>query len=236
MNPIRSSCRGAHRAPAFTLVELLVVIAIVAVMVTLSIAGIGKFTEKGRSVQALSQFRSLEVAMKSFDTEVGRPLVPSAERAAGRDTVYGDKGGLYSNDFVVAVLGGGAPTQWRSKEYPIKEYNPREETYLQLPFSEKARNGIGKDGALYDPWGREVMIAVNALKAPGSDGPLRDSAGGENDRILETYRIGEYEETKPRDQLFVFWSFGKDGKKGDEGHTKTSIVPLTGSDDVVSWR
>jgi len=236
VNLIRPPHRGSRKAPAFTLVELLVVISIIAVLVTLSIVGISKFTEKGRSVQALSQFRSLDTAMKSFETEVGRPLLPPAERSAGRDTVYGDKGGLYSNDFVVAVLGGDAPTQWRGKEFAIKETSPRAETYLQLPFSEKAKNGVGKDGALYDPWGREVMIAVNGFKGPGSDAPLRDENGGENDRILETYRIGEYKETKPREQSFVFWSFGKDGKKGKDGHTKTALVPLAGSDDVVSWR
>ncbi len=236
MNPLRQTQGPVRTAPAFTLIELLVVITIIAVLAALAFVGVGKFTERARSVQALSQFRDLEVGMRQFSTEYNRPLVPPQERAMGRDTVYGDSGGQYSNDFVVAVLAGSAETPWRGGETDISQVNPREETYVVLPFEPKKRNGVGNDGVFYDPWGREVMIGVNAYKGTQNDAPLRDEAGGENDRILETYRIGEYEDTKPREIEYAFWSFGADGKKGDGGATKTSIVRYAGSDDVISWK
>lgn len=236
MNTFAPTTRTRHLASGFTLVELLIVIVIIAALVALSFVGIGKFTDKGRMVQALAQFRDIETAMRGFETENNRPLLPTQERMAGRDTVFGDVGGQYSNDFVVAVLTGGAPTPWRATDFSIKEVNPRSETYLEFPYSERNMNGVGRDGALYDPWGREVMIAINAFKGPSNDAPLRDENGGENDRILETYRVGEYRDTKPRDQSFVFWSFGKDGKKGNGAPTKTARVNYKGSDDVASWQ
>jgi prepilin-type N-terminal cleavage/methylation domain-containing protein len=236
VNPFHSTTRARRRASGFTLVELLIVIVIIAALVALSFMGIGKFTDKGRMVQALAQFRDLETGMVAFEIENNRPMLPQQERMAGRDTVFGDVGGQYSNDFIVAVLMGDAPRPWRAAEVTFKDVNPRGETYLELPYSDRGSNGVGRDGVLYDPWGRELMIAVNAFKGPGNDAPLRDENGGENDRILETYRVGEYRDTKPRDQSFVFWSFGKDGKKGNGAPTKTARVNYIKSDDVISWQ
>jgi hypothetical protein len=104
---------------------------------------------------------------------------------------------------------------------------------MVFPLAPDKKSGVGSDGILYDPWGREIMVAVNSFNAPGQT--LRDFKSGENDRRLHTWGLAEYKETKPREQSFVFWSYGKDGKKGKNAPGPGDVVPLKGSDDVISW-
>ncbi len=92
---------------------------------------------------------------------------------------------------------------------------------------------MGKDGKLYDPWGREVMIAINTFNRSGY--PLLDFNNGQDDRRLHTWGLAEYKETKPQEQAYVFWSYGKDGKKGKGAANVNAIVPYANSDDVISW-
>lgn len=105
------------------------------------------------------------------------------------------------------------------------------------PVDKKA-NGVGPDGALYDPWGKEWMIAVNAFNGPNQE--LVDenkTTPGKNDKVLDTAGLAVYAETKPREEAFVMWTYGKDGKKGvvEAGRAKKQQPPLKGSDDVISW-
>ena len=228
IRPKNSACSKTRSG--FTLVELLVVIAIVAVLVALSFVGIGKFIENGRKVQALAQFKDLEIGMKMFETDYNRPPIPTSKRNVGVDTVYGDPGGLYSNGFLMAVLiGEEKEFPYEGETFSVKEVNPRGETFLELQFSPDKKNGVGKDGILYDPWGRELMIAVNT---PPFE---REFSDGTKDSRLHTWGLAEYTDRKPRNETFVFWSYGKDGKKGKNGQSPGSIVPYAGSDDVISW-
>jgi prepilin-type N-terminal cleavage/methylation domain-containing protein len=225
----KNSAKSQTRS-GFTLVELLVVIAIVAVLVALSFVGIGKFIENGRKVQALAQFKDLEIGLKMFETDYNRPPVPLSKRAQAEDTVYGDPGGIYKNDFVIAALiGEEKDFPYDGESFSVKDVNPRGEKFLELQFSPDKKNGVAKDGNLYDPWGNTLIIAINA--PPFS----QDFNGGRGDRRMHTYETGEYKETKPREQSFVFWSYGKDGKKGKGGTSPQAIVPYAGSDDVISW-
>lgn len=220
-----------NRRQGFTLVELLVVITIIAVLAMLSFAGANMFIDRGKKVQALSQFRDLSAGLQSYITENQRPPLPQANRDSGEDVVFGDKGGELTNDFVIAALYGDVSTlQGFNNKYPQEELNPRKESYLVLPMTAEKKNGMGPDAVVYDPWGRPIMIAINA--PPFQE----DIANGVKDRLLWTNGIGDYTETKPREQEFVFWAFGKDGKKGKGGGEKTAVVPYAGSDDVVSWQ
>ncbi len=227
--PSRLNSRG------FTLVELLVVIAIIAVLAVLSVLGANHFIESGRKVQAMAQFRDFQVGMTLFEGDYQKPPIPSNKRDTGYDTIYGDPGGNYTNQFLVSVLAG------EDKDYPYggisfsaQETNPRNESYMVFPFSPNNKLGVGKDGKLYDPWGREIMVAVNS-SIPSTDGELVDFNGGQNDRRLHTWGLAEYTETKPKEQTYVFWSYGKDGKKGKNNPNVGAVVPLQGSDDVISW-
>ena len=78
-------------------------------------------------------------------------------------------------------------------------------------------------------------MAINGFKSNNDGEALVDFGGGRNDRRLHTWRLAEYKETKPRDQSYVFWSYGKDKKKGNNGATVGAIVSYRGSDDVISW-
>ncbi len=220
----------------FTLVELLVVIAIIAVLAVLSFFGASRFIENGRKVQALAQFRDFEVGMTMYVADYQKPPTPPAEKASGKDTLYGNPNPRYHNSFLISVLSGdGQDYPSGSETLSSKLANPRGETYIIFPTAvdqKTPKKGVGKDGILYDPWGKEVMVAVNSYNAP--DQPLDDSeagTGGVNDNMLDTYGFGEYKETKPKKQAYVFWSYGKDGKKGN-GKPNT---PYAGTDDVISW-
>jgi hypothetical protein len=115
--------------------------------------------------------------------------------------------------------------------------NPRGETYLTLPITTNNRLGVSTtDGNLYDPWGGQILIAVNGMK--GEDKVLVDTVagdGGKSDTRLDTYGYGEYKDTNPKDLTFACWSYGKDGKKGKNGSSFGALVPFAGSDDVISW-
>lgn len=224
----------------FTLVELLVVIAIVLVLATLITAGASRFIESGRKVNAMSQFRDFQVGMTLFEADYMKPPIPSSKRDTGWDTIYGDEGGYYSNQFLVAALAG------EDKDFPFignqnfstRDVNPRNESYITFPHAPDKRGGVGDDGKLYDPWGREIMVAINGMISNNPDDTLVDfnsNESGRNDRRLHTWGLAEYKETKPRDQAYVFWSYGKDGRKGKNGASADSVVPYAGSDDVISW-
>lgn len=224
------------RSGGFTLVELLVVILIIAVLAVLGFAGSSRFIEKGRKVQALTQFRDFEVGMKMFEVDYNKAPVPKEKRDSGWDTVYGDPGTpKYHNDFLVSVLAG------EDKDYPYggdkgfsaKDTNPQGQSYIIFPLALDNKKGVGKDGRLYDPWGREVMVAVNAFSAPGQLLlPYNQTEPGKNDSRLETFGLGNYTDTKPAEQAYVFWSYGKDGKKGKNANGGSYAE----SDDVVSWK
>ncbi len=220
----------------FTLVELLIVIAILAVLAVLSAIGYGRFLESGRTVQALAQFRDFQIGMTMFEGDYRKPPIPSSKRDTGWDTIYGDPGGNYTNQFLISALAGD------DKDYPYggenfssKEVNPRNESYINFPFAPNNKSGVGKDGKLYDPWGREIMVAINGFKSNNDGDTLVDFNNGQNDRRLHTWGLAEYTDKKPREESFVFWSYGKDGKKGKGAANNQSVVPLAGSDDVVSW-
>jgi prepilin-type N-terminal cleavage/methylation domain-containing protein len=221
-----------HAARGFTLVELLVVFAIIVVLATISFLGANRFIERGRKIQAVAQFRDFEMGMRMFEGDYRKPPIPQTKRDTGWDTIYGDPGGNYANDFLVSALAGD------DKEYPheggetfsAKDVNPRQETYIIFPSAPDNKKGVGKDGRLYDPWGKEIMVAINGFKSTNSDDELVDFNDGQNDRRLHTWGLAEWKETKPNEQSYVFWSYGKDGKKGNG-----KDISYATSDDVKSW-
>jgi type II secretory pathway pseudopilin PulG len=214
----------------------MIVILIIVVLAVLVVAGANRFMEKGRKVRAMAQFRDFQVGMTLFEGDYQKPPIPKSKRDTGWDTIYGDFGGNYSNQFLVSALAG------EDKDFPYKEesfstndVNPRNESYMTFPFAPDNKNGVGKDGRLYDPWGGEVMVAINGFKSNNSGDVLVAFAEGKNDRRLHTWGLAEYKETKPKEQSYVFWSYGKDKKKGKNAPNNQNVVPLTGTDDVISW-
>lgn len=218
----------------FTLVELLVVIAIIAVLAVLMTGFVKRGMDKAKKVQALAQFRDVTIGLQMVEGDYQRIPIPETKRNDGYDTIYGDPGGNYSNDFIVSLLMG------EDKNFPYdggafrtKDVNPRLEQYIQFPPAKEKRNGVGTDGKLYDPWGAEIMVGINGLKAADMD--LVDFNNGSSDRRLHTWGLAEYTDTKPGEQSYVCWSYGGDKKKGKNGPSYGSVVPYSGSDDAISW-
>lgn len=220
----------------FTLVEVLVVIVIVAVLAALSFLGTTRMLEGGRKAKAIAQFRDFQVGMTLFEVDYQKPPIPKSKRDTGWDTIYGDPGGNYSTQFLVSALAGeDKDYPYKGENFSSKEVNPRNEAYMVFPLAPDKKGGVGPDGRLYDPWGGEIMVAINGFKSNNSGDALVDFNGGRNDRRLHTWGLAEYKETKPKDQSYVFWSYGKDRKKGKNAKNYGDVVPLTGSDDVISW-
>jgi prepilin-type N-terminal cleavage/methylation domain-containing protein len=229
-----------HHGYGFTLVELLVVITIIVALAAMAMLGMPKIIERGRKVQALAQFKELAVGFAGFESENNRPLIPYEQRVAGQDTLYSVPGGKFSNGIVVAVLGGsGGKHAYRVVDFKVKDVNPREEIYMVFKYAENKSNGVGRDGVYYDPWGRPLMMAVNAFKSTNPNAVLVDAnptTPGKNDSQLDTLGLAVYSDTKPRNESYVIWTYGKDGKKGSEESKGKKLPPYRGSDDVVSWQ
>lgn len=224
----------------FTLVELLVVITIIGSLAVMAMVGIPKFIDKGRKVNALSQVNDMRLGFELFETENGgRPLISSQRREQGLDTVYGaGKDIEFSNAIVVAVLGGKGTRSCRAVEnLDVMDYCRTEGKYMSFKPADKKANGVGDDGVLYDPWGKQWMIAVNAFNGPNQElVDVNRTTPGKNDKLMYTDGLADYLETKPRQEAFVMWTYGKDGKKASgQGGKSKSLPPLKSSDDVISW-
>lgn len=225
----------------FTLIELLVVIAIIGSLAAIAMVGVPRFIDKGKKVTALSQINDLKIGFASFEAENGnRPLLPTKRRNLGLDTVYGNKGGEYSTAILVAVLGGKTENPVPAvAEVDVRDYCRTEGKFMAFKPTDKQANGVGPDGVLYDPWGQPWMVAVNAKNGPNERLlDYNETTPGKNDRFMDTGGLAIYADSAPRDEDFVIWTYGKDGKMGSgESVTKgkNKLPLLNGSDDVASW-
>lgn len=221
-------------ARGFTLVELLVVFSIVATLAVLGFLGSSRFIERGKKIQAMAQFRDFQIGLAMFEVDYQKPPIPESKQWDGYDTIYGNPNPLYHNGFLIATLVGESKEfAYAGETFRVDDVNRLRQSYVQFPFKADNKGGVGKDGNLYDPWGREVIVAVNGFQGRNLD--LVDFREGKSDRRLHTWKLAEYTDTKPKDQAYVFWSYGKDGKKGRSAASPGSVVPYGGSDDVVSW-
>jgi prepilin-type N-terminal cleavage/methylation domain-containing protein len=68
---------GRAQRGAFTLIELLVVIAIIAILVSLTAAGVMKLLYKGPKIKTQSEIGQLDIAIQAAESEFGVPYLPS---------------------------------------------------------------------------------------------------------------------------------------------------------------
>lgn len=234
MKTLKPNLHHHTSAAGFTLVELLVVIAIVAVLASLGFLTSNRFMENGRKVQTLAQFKDFQTGLALFEVDYQKPPIPDSKQWDGFDTIYGNPKPLYHNGFLVSILVGETKEfVYTGETFSVDQVNRLKQSYIQFPFKKDKKGGVGPDGNLYDPWGNEIIVAVNGMKGRNLD--LVEFREGKSDSRLHTWKLAEYTDTKPKDQAYVFWSYGKDGKKGRNGASPGAVVPYAGSDDVISW-
>ncbi|MEM9238212.1 MAG: type II secretion system protein [Verrucomicrobiota bacterium] len=220
-----------HRTPSggFTLVELMVTIVIVAVLALLIATFANRALTRAEKVTAVQQMRDLSAGMEGYIADYKRPPIPSGkspganrDREPGWDTIYGDPpqpNRNYGNEAIIVPLSGDSEGVFQmdnGERFFASQLNSKGNQYIQFPLAIDRRNGVGDDGRLYDPWGREVIIAINAHSVTGVP----------KDRKLDTYGLAEWSDRFPRFERYAFWSYGKDGVKSET---------LSRSDDVIFW-
>lgn len=223
---IRHIPSSTRKNQGFTLVELLVVIAIIAVLAALSFSVSIRVMRKAEKVTCVNLMRNWGLALESYYADYNRFPLPKNKK--DYDTILGDPNGNYSTAPLVAVLTGADDLTWienTGDAFDMEHLNPSRDVYIEPVLStSKKEGGIYEDGKLYDPWGRELMFALNSRRKGA------DFNDGKNDDILHTWGLAEWAEVKPRYEDYVIWSYGADGVKG-----KGDNASFTGSDDVKSF-
>lgn len=236
----RTSLRRGSRA--FTLIELLTVIAIIAILMGLLFPAIVIVVNIAHKTQARNDLLNVAAAVRQYNVEYGKYPGVSAAAAAGQpgDAVFGDAS-VYSPTIVDSSTPPGAVPAMMSNENlfnvlrnypgmsrPTPDGNPKQIVFFEgkigSPTAANPKGGFatsttgGTVGALYDPWGNQYYILVDAGYDNKLNVPYKDFATS-----LTSGCVG--------------WSLGKDGQIGNKGDGYFRN-PTTGSvsDDIISWQ
>lgn len=88
MKPVISVMRNIKRARGFTLIELLVVISIIGLIATMSIVQFSRVQTRAKAIQIISDFNSLEKALKMYADSQGRSTWWLESELAGGSTDF----------------------------------------------------------------------------------------------------------------------------------------------------
>lgn len=222
---------------AFTLIELLTVITIIAILMGLLFPVISIVRDHANKTAARNTAAQVAAAVKQYYTEYAKFPVADYAGTNPIDVKLGDRtkaGAMASNAELFNILR--AKNEGKNTDNAL---NPRRVTFFTgKPVSDPnaPKNGFldspagkGNVGALYDPWGQEFTIVMDA---------------NYNDviNISDTYsdfvvRSQEGNDTGVQVTVGVF-SLGKDGEIGSprDGITGMYRAGSRVSDDIVSWQ
>jgi len=234
MNP-PAQARPALRA--FTLIELLTVITIIAILMALLFPVIRVVMDHVHKVQAKTTAGQIAAAIAQYQTEYGK--YPVADYTANNptvDLVLGDRTKANAVDDnaelfnILRALNVGKNTD--------NTYNPKRVIYFDTKIASNPSApksgfldgpGTGVQGALYDPWGKQYTIVMDANynQVINLTGLYSDFTGKSQDGVDTGMRIG----------VGVF-SLGKDGEIGSPKDGVTGMYRNGDkiSDDVLSWQ
>lgn len=223
MKTLQSFPIRKRRPCGFTLVELLVVVVIVAALSSLVFMMSTRAIGRAERAKVIQQMRDVGLGIEAYVVDYKRPPIPESKRITGWDTIYGDPGGNYGNESLMAALLGennDFPTN-TDEIFNSRDMNPRQNNYFTPVVVSDNKSGIGQDdGKFYDAWGRELMFAINT---PPFDSEF---SNGQNDKRMMTWGLAEWSDKQPRHQSYVIWSYGKDGEKSEA---------YAGADDVANF-
>jgi prepilin-type N-terminal cleavage/methylation domain-containing protein len=177
----------------FTLVELLVVISIIIVLAAMSFGAIGIATKRQKSVTTLNDINGLSSALDAFYNEYSRmPNIGSGDQI----TTEGESGAK----LLTILLG--------KEDSSGEMQNPRQLAFLSPRVTKNKKQGglVYSSGnqveGMYDAWGRALNIKFD------------DDFDGEiNDPVKQGDIV--------RQKKAIIWSFGADGKFGDNDEVKS---------------
>lgn len=219
-----------HRpAAGFTLIELLTVIAIIAILMGLLFPAINAVKENAKKTQAKSDISQIVAAVKAYHTEYGKYPDISNGTPATSDIFVGDKDmGAVAGDNSILFNTLRAIPKAPNTDHVL---NPRRITFFEgkaasnpeqprAGFAEGPPKGDTAQGALYDPWGKQYGIMIDA----------------DYDNVLAMEKIySDFgSDNQPRTGTGAF-SMGKDKTLGEDGN-KNFRNGSNVSDDVISWQ
>jgi hypothetical protein len=127
-------------------------------------------TSANRFVTARNYSIQLMVALKSYKREYGKyPVLVRVPESS--EVTFGD-GENHNGQLISILMGTSSVTTW----------NPKKIVFLSLQSAwnqSSPKQGIGKDGNFYDPWGQEYRIRVaydNKQSLTTPDGQVLDTS------------------------------------------------------------
>jgi len=234
MNP-PTKARPAPRA--FTLIELLTVITIIAILMALLFPVIRIVMDHVHKVEAKTTAGQVVAAIGQYQTDYGKyPVADYTATNPTADLVLGDRTKANAVDDnadlfnILRALNVGKNAD--------NAYNPKRVTYFDgkiasNPSAPKSgfldAPGTGVRGALYDPWGKQYTIVMDANynQVINLAGLYSDFTAKSQDGVDAGARFG----------IGVF-SLGKDGEIGSPKDGVTGMYRNGDkiSDDVLSWQ
>ena len=133
--PVAVPLRRCHRR--FTLIELLVVIAVIAILAGMLLPAIGKAKEKAKVAKARAEIKTLEMAIKQYETTYGYMPVAADSADVRIDTLA-----KYNALLRLLSCTGGATA----------DYNTRNIKFLEVATADEYN----------DPWKNRYMIVFDA--------------------------------------------------------------------------
>lgn len=176
----------------FTLVELLVVISIIIVLAAMSFGAISIATKRKNAVTTLTDVTSLYRALDSYYSEYSKfPKVGNQDEMV----IEGQSGA----ELITILLG--------KEETSGDMQNPRQVAFLNPRITKnKKQGGLVYSGnqieGYFDAWGRPLHIKFDE---------------DYDDEIQDPIQQGNI----VRGKKFIVWSFGADGKFGDNDEVKS---------------
>jgi len=237
------SIRSPHAA--FTLVELLVVIAIIGILMGLLLTAISGAKDAGRRSQAGTEVRNIASACKNYYTDYGKfPPYAAAEDPTGTPNYYsyGDTTAVGGNckrsnvDLfdILRAIDTNATSPARVSN-PLHALNKRQQKYYEgqvakdpttprAGFADSTQFAAAVQGALFDPWGEQYCILLDAT---GNDTIDMSAA-------VKTF----YSDVGVVRSSVVVFSLGKDGVRGNKGVSPVKLRPSATipADDIVSFQ
>jgi len=228
--PVAARSLRSRRPHAYTWGEVVFLVAAGLVLVAALGTVAGTVAARARKMACLALMRTASEGVNRFAAEHFKPPLPPTKD--DWDTVLGDPGGKYPNQWLVGVLQGspGSFQEGDGRRFDARTANPKGNVYATFPHAVSWwRGGIGTDGNLYDPWGRTLVFALNSRRQD------TDSNHGFRDRDLQTWGMADYAETRPGLRMFAAWSYGADGAMGTGPAPSGGPPARKGSDDVTLW-